>query len=158
MPFYVQRGRLPAKRHVAFRKESGAIHHEHLMGNLGFGGLQSLLYTLRRPTTVKHLEVAWTQPLMEETDPELRMRHLRTHRLDVAGGSAVKDRVPLLFNKDVALSLVRPRAVDDFSTATGKLMRLSTSPAVQVCWKASSAIWNTGREITWSFLGALSTG
>jgi len=52
MPFYVQRGRIPAKRHVAFRKEDGSIYSEHLMGNLGFTGLQSLLYTLRPPTAV----------------------------------------------------------------------------------------------------------
>lgn len=120
MPFYVQRGRVPAKRHVAFRKDDGSIHHEHLMGNLGFGGLQSLLYTLRRPTTVKHLEVAWTQPKLEEANPALRMRHLRTHRLESTGGSAVKDRSPLLFNQDLALSLVRPTGADDFFYRNGQ--------------------------------------
>ena len=59
MPFYHQLGGFPAKRHMAFRKDDGGIYYEHLMGNLGFTGLQSLLYTLRRPTTVKAVEAAW---------------------------------------------------------------------------------------------------
>jgi homogentisate 1,2-dioxygenase len=42
------------------------------------------------------------------------MRHLRTHALEVPGPSAVADRVPLVFNGDVAMSLARPRAEDPF--------------------------------------------
>jgi len=114
MPFYTKLGRIPAKRHTAFRKDDGSIYYEHLMGNLGFTGLQSLLYTVRRPTSLKSVEVAWTTPLEAETEPSLRMRHLRSHRLETAGGSPVKDRAPLLFNNDVALSLSRPTAADDF--------------------------------------------
>ena len=68
MPFYHRLGDVPAKRHVVFPKEGGGIHYEHLMGNLGFGGLQSLLYTRRRPTSVTKVEVAWTTP--READPE----------------------------------------------------------------------------------------
>jgi homogentisate 1,2-dioxygenase len=120
MPFYVQRGDLPAKRHVAFRGPGGDLRHEHLMGNLGFTGLQSLLYTLRPPTAVKHTEPAWAQPWLEEENPGLRMRHLRTHRLESPGGSPVKDRVPLLFNDDVALSLARPTGTDDFFYRNGR--------------------------------------
>ncbi len=45
MPFYHRLGEIPAKRHTVFPREGGGIHYEHLMGNLGFTGLQSLLYT-----------------------------------------------------------------------------------------------------------------
>ena len=120
MPFYVQRGRIPAKRHVAFRKDDGSIYPEHLMGNLGFKGLQSLLYTLRPPTAVKAMEIAWVQPRIEEESPALKMRHLRTHRLETSGGSAVKDRQLLLFNNDLAMSLVRPTGADDFFYRNGQ--------------------------------------
>jgi homogentisate 1,2-dioxygenase len=41
----------------------------------------------------------------------VRHRHFRTAGL-ATGPSAVRDRVPLLFNADVALSLVRPREED----------------------------------------------
>ena len=114
MPYYHRLGEIPAKRHVAFRKEGGGIHYEHLMGNLGFRGLQSLLYTLRRPTTVKAIEVAWQTTREADPDPTLRLRHLRSHRLDMAGGSAVRDRALLLFNDDLSVSLARPRQADDF--------------------------------------------
>ncbi len=115
MPFYHRLGRIPPKRHTVFPKPDGGMHYEHLMGNLGFTGLQSLLYTLRRPTTVKSITTAWRCPLVAEPDPDARwgMRHLRTHELE-GGPSPVKDRVPLVFNRDVALFLVRPRAADPF--------------------------------------------
>ncbi len=114
MPFYQRLGRIPAKRHTVFRKDDGGIHYEQLMGNLGFTGLQSLLYTLRRPTAVRSVETAWTRPLQAEPEPRLAMRHLRSHRLESAGPSATRDRVPLLFNADVVMSLARPAATDDW--------------------------------------------
>ena len=120
MPFYQQRGRIPAKRHVAFRGENGALYPEHLMGNLGFTGLQSLLYTLRAPTAIKHMEQAWVQPRVGEDDPALRMRHLRTHRLEYGGSSPVKDRALLLFNGDLSLALSRPTAADSFHYRNGQ--------------------------------------
>lgn len=115
MPFYHRLGRIPAKRHVVFPNPDGGIHYEHLMGNLGFTGLQSLLYTLRRPTTVTAVETAWRAPLEPEPDPEARwgMRHLRTHELE-CGPSSVRDRVPLVFNRDIALFLAKPSRADDF--------------------------------------------
>jgi homogentisate 1,2-dioxygenase len=120
MPFYVKRGRIPAKRHVAFPKSDGGIHYEHLMGNLGFTGLQSLLYTIRRPTCVKNVEVAWTTPRIADPEPSLRMRHLRSHRLEMSGGSPVKDRKLVMFNKDIAISLSKPAEADDFFYRNGQ--------------------------------------
>lgn len=112
MPYYHRLGTVPPKRHTVFRKEGGGIHYEQLMGNLGFTGLQSLLYTLRRPTAVVTVETAWTRPLEAEPDPRLRMRHLRSHRLETAGPSATRDRLPLLFNADLVVSLARPAVAD----------------------------------------------
>jgi homogentisate 1,2-dioxygenase len=114
MPYYHRLGKIPPKRHTAFRKDDGSIHYEHLMGNLGFTGIQSLLYTLRRPTTVKAVEVAWETPREAEPGRQLKMRHLRSHRLATGGGSPVRDRSLILFNDDVSLSLVRPSAADPF--------------------------------------------
>jgi len=114
MPYYHQLGRIPAKRHVAFRKDDGSIYYEHLMGNLGFTGLASLLYTIRRPTTVKAVEEAWVQRWEAVTGEPLRMRHIKSHRLEIGGGSAVRDRAPLLFNAEVRMSLTKPTGTDDF--------------------------------------------
>ena len=113
MPYYHRLGEIPAKRHTVFPREGGGIHVEHLMGNLGFRGPQSLLYTLRRPTTVKSIETAWRTPREAEPEGNLRMRHLRSHRLE-AGPSAVRDRLLLLFNNDLTISLARPRTADGF--------------------------------------------
>ncbi|MFO7653386.1 MAG: homogentisate 1,2-dioxygenase [Candidatus Krumholzibacteriia bacterium] len=114
MPFYHSLGRIPPKRHTVFRNAEGGLHYEHLMGNLGFTGLQSLLYSLRRPTSVVGSELV--RELAWESDPDrrLRMRHLRSHRLPPPGPSAATDRLPLLFNGDLAVSLARPQGTDEF--------------------------------------------
>jgi len=110
MPFYHRLGSVPHKRHTVFPKEGGGMYYEHLMGNLGFTGLQSLLYHVRRPTIVLETkclgEIRWAP----DPDATLRMRHFFTHRLPPAGPDAATDRLPLLFNSDVAVSLARPSA------------------------------------------------
>lgn len=119
MPIYHQLGRIPRKRHVAFRKPDGSLHPEELVGNKGFTGLSSLLYHLRLPTAVKsvrHLrDVVWEA----EGDRTLCHRHFRTAPLQT-GPSPVLDRVPLLFNADVALQMVRPTSEDDFFYRNGQ--------------------------------------
>ncbi len=111
MPIYHQLGRVPPKRHVAFRKEGGGIHYEELVGNQGFSGPSSLLYHLRLPTAVKSVRPVSALEWVAEPERVVRHRHFRTSGLST-GPSAVRDRVPLLFNADVALSLVRPRKED----------------------------------------------
>ena len=111
MPIYHQLGRIPRKRHVAFRKEGGGIHYEELVGNQGFTGPSSLLYHLRLPTAVKSVRPLAALDWTPEPERVVRHRHFRTSGLST-GPSAVRDRVPLLFNADVALSLVRPRKED----------------------------------------------
>jgi homogentisate 1,2-dioxygenase len=111
MPIYHQLGRVPRKRHVAFRKEGGGIYYEELIGNQGFTGLASLLYHLRLPTAVKSVQAVATLEWLPEPERVVRHRHFKTKEL-ATGPSAVRDRVPLLFNDDVALQLVRPRKDD----------------------------------------------
>ncbi|MGH7562773.1 MAG: homogentisate 1,2-dioxygenase [Gemmatimonadales bacterium] len=112
MPVYHTLGRIPRKRHIAFRKPDGGLYAEQLMGNEGFTGPASLLYHVRPPTTllaVKKLrELAW------ESDDcgGLRHRHFRTAGLP-DGGSPTLDRVPLLFNQDIAMLFARPTAADE---------------------------------------------
>jgi homogentisate 1,2-dioxygenase len=114
MPFYHKLGRVPHKRHTVFSNSEDGIHYEHLMGNLGFTGLQSLLYTLRRPTAVISSELDRELDWTSEKERPLRMRHLRAHRLPATGGSPTTDRTPLLFNDDIAISLARPAGKDEF--------------------------------------------
>ncbi len=119
MPTYHALGRLPPKRHTALRGDDGALRYEELVGNKGFTGPSSLLYHLRLPTAVKSVrafrDLAWET----EEDRTLRHRHFRTAPLET-GPSAVLDRVPLLFNADVALQMVRPQKEDAFFYRNGQ--------------------------------------
>jgi homogentisate 1,2-dioxygenase len=120
MVFYHKLGKIPHKRHTAFRNPEGGIYQEHLMGNLGFSGIKSLLYTLRPPTALRRVEHFKDLRPQAESDENLRLRHFRTHKLPIAGPSAVLDRTPLLFNEDVAVSLARPSIDDDFFYRNGQ--------------------------------------
>lgn len=113
MPIYHQLGEVPRKRHQVFRKTDGSLYYEELAGNMGFTGPASLLYHLHRPTEVrglKHLHDVTPQPASSQP---LRHRHFRTCALST-GPDAILDRVPILFNQDVVLSLVRPMSNRSF--------------------------------------------
>lgn len=120
MVFYHRMGKIPHKRHTAFRNPEGGLYPEHLMGNLGFSGIKSLLYTLRQPTRLSRIEHLGELRPEAEPDESLRLRHFRTHRLSAPGPSVVLNRIPLLFNEDVALSLARPSLDDPFFYRNGQ--------------------------------------
>lgn len=113
MPVYHRLGDIPPKRHSIFRRPDGELYAEELIGNKGFTGPSSLLYHIHRPTQV--LRVQELERLQWQTEPNraLRHRHFRTKHL-TTGPSPVRDRVPVLFNHDVALSIACPTANDPF--------------------------------------------
>jgi len=112
MPIYHRLGKIPPKRHVAFRQDDGSLYPEELVGNKGFVGPSSLLYHLRRPTRVRSVRLVKEMNWEADPDRAFRHRHFLTAQLET-GPSATLDRAPLLFNPDVALSLVLPRKQDD---------------------------------------------
>ncbi|HET9234193.1 MAG TPA: homogentisate 1,2-dioxygenase [Candidatus Eisenbacteria bacterium] len=107
MPPYLQRGKVPRKRHIAFRRENGGIYYEELIGNQGFRGPSTLMYRLNRPTEVSKIELVRELKWEMKTDPTLRPYHFRLGRLG-AKGDAVLDRVPVVMNHDVAMTFSRP--------------------------------------------------
>jgi len=113
MPPYHTLGDIPRKRHIAFRKPDGGLYAEHLMGTHGFSGPASLLYHIRRPTSVLSTRTLRSVAVEPDPDPTLRMRHFELTKLP-AGDSATLDRVPLLFNSDVTLWTAHPLGDDDF--------------------------------------------
>ncbi len=107
MSIYRQLGEIPSKRHKIFRRPSGGLYAEELVGNMGFVGPSSLLYHVSRPTAVravnKPMPVNW-----EAADPApLQHRHFRTKQL-IQPGNTITARVPLVFNNDVSMSIVSP--------------------------------------------------
>jgi len=109
---YHRLGQIPAKRHVTQRNSGGGLHYEELIGNRGFAGPSSLLYHLHLPTAIRESEPVKDLAIEGEPESELRNRHFDTSKV-VCGPSLTLDRVPLLFNSDVTLSLARPTATDD---------------------------------------------
>ena len=119
MPIYHRLGEVPRKRHIALREETGALRYEELIGNKGFTGPSSLLYHLRLPTALKGVRTLRALEWAPEPERVLRPRHFRTARL-TAGPSPTLDRVPLLFNSEVALSMALPEKEDEFLYRNGQ--------------------------------------
>jgi homogentisate 1,2-dioxygenase len=111
MPFYTALGSIPRKRHTVFRRPDGGLYAEELMGHEGFVGTASLLYHIHPPTTVK--SARRIRQLVWEVDDEtsLRHRHFRTAAA-AKGGSPTLDRIPLLFNHDIAMLWIEPDIQD----------------------------------------------
>src|SRR5450432_2725220 len=107
MPYYHTLGKIPKKRHIAFRKPDGSLYAEQLVGHEGFTGTSALLYHIYAPTTVKSVKQLKEIVYEAASDHTLKHRHFRTGRMK-AGGSPTMDRVPLLFNSDVAMLYVEP--------------------------------------------------
>lgn len=113
MPYYHTLGTIPRKRHIAFRKPDGGLYAEELMGHEGFHGTSSLLYHTHPPTTVKSVRRVKESPLEADEDQTLHHRHFLTSRVK-PGGSPTLDRIPLLFNADIAMLYVEPTKNDEF--------------------------------------------
>jgi homogentisate 1,2-dioxygenase len=107
MPVYRQLGEIPSKRHKVYRQPSGELYSEELMGNMGFVGPSSLLYHVRRPTAVRAVKVVRTLRWDAAAPEPLRHRHFLTKLLSKPGNS-ITERIPLLFNKEVSMEMVRP--------------------------------------------------
>lgn len=107
MTFYYKMGRIPPKRHTQFRQPDGSLYHEEVMGIHGFAGIQSILYHLRPPTQIRHVEVVGSAEIALEPQGALRHRHFLTAELP-AGGDAISGRTPILGNSDVTIHVAQP--------------------------------------------------
>ncbi len=105
-------GTIPRKRHIVFRKPDGSIYNEQLVGHEGFSGTASLLYHIHPPTTVKSSRRLKETAYEIDPDKTLRHRHFLTSRVK-PGGSPTLDRIPLLFNSDIAMLYVEPNKADE---------------------------------------------
>lgn len=112
MAIYHKLGRIPPKRHTVFRRPDGGLYSEELMGHEGFTGTSSLLYHTHPPTTIKSVRHLRSMELVADTDQSLKHRHFLTARA-TQGGSPTLDRIPLLFNQDVAMLYVVPDKADE---------------------------------------------
>ena len=112
MPIYHTLGKIPRKRHIIFRKPDGGLYNEELVGHEGFTGTSSLLYHVHPPTTVKSAKRLKETKYEIDPDNALRHRHFLTSKVK-AGGSPTLDRIPILFNSDIAMLYVEPTKADE---------------------------------------------
>lgn len=115
-------GLLPAKPHTVLRDAEGNLLYEEMFTRGGFSGAFTYLYH-RYPTTPA-VEVSETTRghAVPEADEAARVplkRRLYDSRKLPAGGMPVECRVPLLFNKDLAIYFACPTTTDDVYFANG---------------------------------------
>ncbi|HEY6540953.1 MAG TPA: homogentisate 1,2-dioxygenase, partial [Ktedonobacteraceae bacterium] len=109
MPAYHSLGEIPHKRHTQFRKADGTLYYEELFGTEGFSGNYSNIYYTYPPTRVKKVEkfAHVPYPIEEWRQDVQRHHHLKSVQLK-RGGDAVLGRQPLMFNKDLIISIALP--------------------------------------------------
>jgi homogentisate 1,2-dioxygenase len=105
--YYVQHGSVPPQRHTQHRSPDGGLYAEELFGVEGFTGRSSLLYHLVPPTRTHRVEHVRPVEFVAADDGLHRHRLIKTGGV-AADGDAVTGRVPLFFNRDVAMGVVRP--------------------------------------------------
>ncbi len=107
----MQAGSIPAKHHIRHVVD-GVFTREECLTRKGFDGAYSILYHLGRPQTQmpEPTTHGWSLPTADVSG-ELRKRHYTTGGC-AAGGAPIDARVPLLFNRDVVVSVLRPTEPD----------------------------------------------
>ncbi len=108
MPFYHTLGKIPAKRHVVFRKPDGKLYAEELVSTEGFSNIYSLVYHCHPPTLVKELGEPYSVEPTIAREKHLRHTSLKGFNIKPED-DYLKSRKPVLVNSDLHISLAAPR-------------------------------------------------
>ncbi len=108
MPSYIQRGKIPPKRHTQFRQPDGSLYSEQLFSTEGFSNDSSLLYHCHPPTAI----ISTDEPV--SVKPEIAEERMLKHRslegFNIKPAADFLDsRKPILVNNDVHISLASPK-------------------------------------------------
>jgi homogentisate 1,2-dioxygenase len=120
----IARGRLPAKHHTVLRDDSGALCYEECLTRAGFDGPYSILYHQHRPheSRPKPTTHGFVVPSGARDEPLLRRRYRSLEAPHPKQGGTIAPidaRVPLLYNDDVVLSVLRPNHEDPVYFSNG---------------------------------------
>lgn len=108
MPVYHKSGKIPAKRHVQFRKPDGGLYYEQLFGTIGFDGMSTLMYQVYRPTMVK--EILGEKDVRPQVAIEKGIKARLLKGFEVSPeDDYLNSRKALLVNKDIHIGLAAPR-------------------------------------------------
>lgn len=103
MPYYLQRGEVPRKRHQIVRDRAGQLVAEELMGKEGFSAESALLYHRYLPTAIVAASRLDARPELLVPNEPLLPRHFLTAKLGEEGRDVLGRRA-LLGNADLRLS------------------------------------------------------
>ena len=117
MPFYHKQGKIPPKRHTAFKQEDGSLYYEELVSREGFSGMYSNLYHLQRPTKISKVGELLKQEL-SNAKTKHRARHITTASLKITG-DVLSSRSPLFFNSDIIISVATVSEKMDYCYRNG---------------------------------------
>lgn len=112
MPSYRKLGELPPKRHMQFENEGESylnegLFYEHVVTTQGFDRTYSIMYHRRPPTRIVSTEPAGSVPLVAIEEQQLRHHHIKTSGM-ARSGDPITNRVPMMFNEDLAAYRARP--------------------------------------------------
>jgi homogentisate 1,2-dioxygenase len=102
MPFYIQRGKIPSKRHIAFKKDNGELYREELFSTHGFSNSYSNKYHHNMPTKVVRIEPYSINHGEEWQDTLLQNYKVHTQQSE-SSGNFYSARRSQVFNQDVAM-------------------------------------------------------
>jgi homogentisate 1,2-dioxygenase len=117
MPFYLERGNIPSKRHIQHFHAEKLCYEEH-MSREGFSDIYSNVYHIHPPTRITKVNEFKPFKLQPAKDDTHRHHHLETYNLK-EGGDWVFDRHYLAFNNEVTMSIVCPDKNPDFFYRNG---------------------------------------
>jgi len=115
-------GILPPKPHTAFRDAEGHLYYEEMFTRGGFSGAFTYFYHRKPITPTRDVAVStrgFHAPAAAEDAHRPLKRRLYDSNKIPAGGQAIDRRVPVLFNGDVTVYLVRATETDDAYFANG---------------------------------------
>ncbi len=106
-------GSVPKKHHVQLKDPSGHLHFEQCITQDGFEAPYTITYHRHAPH--RQLRAPTSHGFggrVAATTDGLAKRHFLSQRLEASTKSPIDARVPLLFNADVTLGVLKPGAAD----------------------------------------------
>lgn len=114
MPFYVQYGKLPPKRHITFYKEDGvSLYREELFGTKGFSGIYSNKYHIHMPPQVEAIGEMQLSAGKVWADAPLKYYHIATGAVTTEG-DFLQSRNAFLQNAHCVIGTAQPTKDADY--------------------------------------------
>ena len=108
MPHYYSLGKIPAKRHIQFRKPDGSLYSEQLVSAEGFADAYSLTYHEYPPTLVKGFDKPFSIAPEIAIDKNMQHRSFQGFNIEPQD-DYIKSRVPVLVNSDIYIVIAAPK-------------------------------------------------